>query len=110
MYKAPDTPGPRTVDVFPKGVAQLWRKAFERPGAEAEMRCRVADAVVRAKQRGADGLEIFLTPFRAALDQPDQHPTVQLAVARALVALQARDAAPSLLRIARAGGVELRNA
>src|SRR5205823_14354998 len=85
------------------------REAFERPGAEAEMRCRVAHAVVRAKQRGVEGLDIFLTPFRAAIDQPDQHPTVRLAVARALVDLEARDAAPSLLRIARAEGAEMRN-
>jgi HEAT repeat protein len=109
MYKAPDTPGPRTVAIFPTEAKQLWLKAFEREGAEAETRCRVADAVVRARQRGVAGLEVFIAPFRAAVDQPDQHPAVRLAVARALVVLEARDAAPSLLRMARAGGAEVRN-
>ncbi|MBI1915568.1 MAG: hypothetical protein HYS12_12670 [Planctomycetes bacterium] len=109
MYKAPATPGPEIVTVFPKDALPLWLKAFERPGAEAETRCRIADAVVRARQRRVEGLEVFIAPFRAAVDQPDQHPTVRLAVARALVALEARDAAPSLLRIAWAGGAEMRN-
>src|SRR5262249_34382604 len=109
MYKVPDTPAPRTVAIFPKEAKQLWLKAFEQSEAEAETRCRVADAVVRARQRRVEGLEMFIAPFRAAVDQPDQHPTVRLAVARALVALEARDAAPSLLRIARADGAEMRN-
>jgi HEAT repeat protein len=109
MYKVPDTPRPRTDCVFPAGLTQLWRRAFERPGAEAEIRCRLAHAVVRAKQLGVEDLDIFLPPFRGAIDQPDQHPTVRLAVARALVVLDARDAAPSLLRIAREGDVAMRN-
>src|SRR3954451_22273314 len=80
LYKAPDTPGPRTVAIFPKEAKQLWLKAFERPDAEAETRCRVADAVVRARQRRVEGLAMFIAPFRAAVDQPDQHPSVRLAV------------------------------
>src|SRR5262245_51230664 len=75
MYKIPDTPAPRTVAIFPKEAKQLWRKAFEQSEAEAETRCRVADAVVRARQRRVEGLEMFIAPFRAAVDQPDQHPT-----------------------------------
>src|SRR5437867_3660283 len=101
MYRAPATPGPQTVAIFPKEAKQLWLKAFERPGAEAETRCRVADAVVRARQRRVEGLEVFIAPFRAAVDQPDEHPMARLTMARALAALAARAAAPSLLRIPR---------
>src|SRR5262249_25787587 len=44
------------------------------------------------------------------LDQPDQHPTVRLAIARALITMDARKAAgPSLFRQAQSGGSDLRN-
>jgi HEAT repeat protein len=107
MYKAPDTPGPRFVLVFPEKAKDLWVKVLERP--EAELRCRAAEAIVRAHGRGVKGLETTIGPLRAALDQPDQHPAVRLAVARALIVLEAQVAAPSLFRLARSGGVELRN-
>src|SRR5262245_13575441 len=107
MYKAPDTPGPRTVFLFPEKAKDLWVKVLERP--DMEMRCRAAEAIVRAHGRGVKGLETTIAPLRAALEQPDQHPAVRLAVARALIVLEARGAAPSLFRLARSGGVELRN-
>src|SRR5262245_54211890 len=107
MYKAPDTPGPRTDFVFPEKAKDLWVKVLERP--DAEMRCRAAEAIVRAHGRGVKGLETTIAPLRAVLDQPDQHPAVRLAVARALIVLEAQDSARSLFRLARSGGVELRN-
>ena len=72
MYKAPDTPGPRTVFIFPEKAKDLWVRVLERPNAE--MRCRAAEAIVRAHDRGVKGLETTIAPLRAALDQPDQHP------------------------------------
>src|ERR1051325_3877467 len=55
MYKAPEMPGPRVVMVFPEGATHRWLKALGRP--EAEMRCRAADAIARARRLGVKGLE-----------------------------------------------------
>ncbi len=104
MYKAPDIFAARQ----PQQAAQtikaswlgLWLKALERP--EADFKCKAADAIVLAHRRGFKGLEAAVTPLIAALDRPDQHPAARLAAARALLALEARQAAASLLRQAQA--------
>src|SRR5262245_27657979 len=71
MYKAPEVPMLRVVPVFPEGATPLWLKALERP--EAEYRCQVAEAVAKAHERGAKGLEVTVAPLTAALDRPDQY-------------------------------------
>lgn len=106
MYHIPDIPMPPEVPVFPDGLKELWLRALERP--EADMKYKAADAVARAHQMGMKGLETTVAPLLAALDQPDQHPTVRLALARSLIALDARDSAPSLFRQAQAGSSDLR--
>jgi HEAT repeat protein len=105
MYKAPDLPVPEIVTIFPEKAKDLWLKALQRP--EADVKCQVADAVALAHRRGARGFEAFIDPFIATLDQPEPHPAVRLAVARTLIALDARKAAPYLLMHARAGGGDL---
>ncbi|HZY88655.1 MAG TPA: HEAT repeat domain-containing protein, partial [Gemmataceae bacterium] len=108
MYRDPDLPAPPVVTVFPKRAKELWLKALQRP--EAEMRFRAADAIALAHRRGMKGMETTVAPLVAVLDRPDQHPTVRLAAARALVTLEAREAAPSLFKQAQAGDVPLREA
>jgi HEAT repeat protein len=106
MYRRPDLPVPTVVSVFPDAARGLWLRALDRP--EAETRARAADMFGLARRRGATGLEVAVPRLVAELDRDGQDPTVRLAAARALVALDARDAAPALLKQARAGGVELR--
>jgi HEAT repeat protein len=108
MYKSPDPPAPHVEWVFPTGAKDLWLKALQRP--EAEFKCKAADAIARAHRQGVVGWEPAIEPLRAALDQADQHPSVRLAAARALVELEARDASASLLQQARTGGNDLRQA
>jgi HEAT repeat protein len=105
MYKLPDLPGPRTVHILPPKAVGLWLKALERP--EVELKCRAAEAFVLAHRRGFKTPEA-VAPLVAALERPDQHPSVRLAVAQALVALDARQAAPNLFQQARKGGSNLR--
>jgi HEAT repeat protein len=105
MYNDPALPFPRIETVL-VDAKELWLKAFARP--EAEMRCRAAEAIARAHREGVKGLEVTVPPLRAALDQPGQHPTVRLAVARALVTLDAKEAAPTLFRLSQAGDHDLR--
>jgi HEAT repeat protein len=105
MYKAPDLTVPQPVLLFPEKAKDLWLKALERP--EADLRRNAADAVALAQRRQVKGLETTVAPLLAALERED-HPTVRLAIARALVTLDARQAAEGLLRQARAGGSDLR--
>jgi HEAT repeat protein len=101
MYHSPRLPAARQVPAY-VDAKDLWLKALARPNAE--LRRQAADTIALAHQRGIKGLDKAIAPLRAVLDQPDQHPTVLLAAARALIALDARAAAPSLLRHARQGG------
>ncbi len=108
MYRDPELPVPRLVEVFPEEAKALWLRALERP--EVDLRIRAADSISLARRRGVKGIESTVPALVAALDRADQHPTVRVAVAKALIALGAKEAAPSLLRQAREGGRELRDA
>src|SRR5260370_5451082 len=101
MYASPALPTPPVVKVFPEGALRLWLRALERP--EADLRCQAADAIAQAHRRGMKGLEGAVAPLVAALDRADQDPAVRLAVAHALIALEARQAAASLLQAAAVG-------
>jgi HEAT repeat protein len=92
--------------VFSDEAKGLWLRALERP--EADLRCKAAEAIALAHQRGMEGLETTVGPLVQALDQAGQHPAVRLAIARTLVALDAREAAPSLLQHGQADGREMR--
>jgi HEAT repeat protein len=106
MYRLPALPLAPNEIVFPDELKGLWLRALERP--EAEMRLRAAEAITLAQQRGMKGLESTIPRLIAALDAPDQHEAVRVAVARALAVLDARQSAASLLRLAETGGVDLR--
>ncbi len=106
MYHNPDVPISPEVHVFPDGLKELWLRALERP--EADMRYKAADAIALAHKMGLKGLETTIAPLLAALDRPDQSPTVRLALARALIVLEARESASSLLHQAQAGSSDLR--
>jgi HEAT repeat protein len=106
MYKAPSLPVPQVVTVFPEKAIDLWLKALDQP--EADVKCQAAEAIALAHRRGMKGLEKTIEPLVATLDQPDQRPAVRLGVARTLIALDARTAAPSLLKQAQANGGDLR--
>ena len=107
MYKLPDLPAQPVVMVFPEEAKALWLRALERP--DADTKCKAADTIALARRRGVKGLESTVAPLLAQLDQRDQHPAARLAVAKALIALDARQAAPNLLRQSQAGGSDLRD-
>jgi hypothetical protein len=105
MYGDPKVPIQHVVIKY-VGARDLWLEALERP--EADLRCKAADAIALAHQHGVEGMEKTIGPLLAELDRPDQHPTVCLAVARALIVLNARKCAASLFREAQSGNSELR--
>ncbi len=96
MYQDPAIPLAPVAPVLPPRTRALWLRALERP--EVEMRIRAADAFALASRRGYKGFDDAVPALTAALERPDQHPTVRLAAARALTALDVREAAPALLR------------
>jgi len=108
MYKSPELPvAPREEVIFPDKLLDLWLKALERP--DADIKCKVADAIMIARQRGMQGLDRAIAPLRAALERADQHATVRLAVARTLIVLDAKESAATLLQQARAGNQQMRD-
>jgi HEAT repeat protein len=106
MYNDPEIPVARVVKTYPKGMAELWISALGRP--ERDLRTRAAQAIAAAHESGMPGLTAAVGPLTQLVEQPDQHPAVLAAVARALVVLDARDSAPALLKLARSGTPELR--
>jgi len=106
MYRLPDLPVPRVEFIFPKGAKALWLRALERP--EADLRCKAAHAIALAHRDGVKGFETTIGPLLAVFDRADAPPTVRLAVAEALIALEAREAADSLFRQAQSGDSDLR--
>src|SRR5262245_43378849 len=91
MYRLPALPKPRTEYTFPTGAKELWLRALQRP--EADMKCKAARAIATAHREGFKGFETTIPALLEVFDQRDQHPTVRLEVAEALIVLDAREAA-----------------
>ena len=108
MYRDPDLPFlPPVVYVLPEATWRLWQKALERP--EVDLRCKAADAIALAHRLGFKGLEATI-PNLVAASKREQPPVVRLAIARALIALDAKQAASDLWERAATGGIDLREA
>lgn len=105
MYRDPHLPVPEVALSFPEEAKALWLRALERP--EVEMRRQAAEAIALARRRGATGLETMVGPLVAVLDRPEQPLAVRIAAADALIALDARQAAPSLFRQVATGNADL---
>src|SRR5690349_13844585 len=58
MYHDPDLPPPPIEYFFPEKTQALWLKALQQP--QADLRCKAADAIARARERGVKGLEVFI--------------------------------------------------
>jgi HEAT repeat protein len=96
MYRDPALELPKVVRTFPPGLAERWLAALDRP--EAELQAQAASAIALAHERGMPGLAAAVGPLTRVLERADQSPAARAAAARALVALEARDTAPSLSR------------
>jgi HEAT repeat protein len=99
----PDETGAVVAKFHPR-LKALWLEALARP--EADLKRQAADAIVRAHRLGMPGLQEVVPRLLAELEAPDAHPVVRLAVARALIALDARQAAPALMKRSRTGGFD----
>lgn len=103
MYDVPKITIPDPIIVFRPELKTLWLKALARP--EADLQHQAADAFVRARRLGMKDLDDVVKPLTDALNARDQHPVVRQSAARALVALDAKQSAPSLFRHLSAEGL-----
>lgn len=83
----------------------IWLKTLEHD--ESDLRREAADTITRAHQLGMPGSDALIDGLMHVLQSPDEHPVARTAAARALVALDARRAAPLLAEHARRGPIEL---
>ena len=104
MHRDPVFQRPATEVRFPPGLPALWLQAIERP--ERDLKRRGASAIALAHSKGLTGLEVTIEPLMKILDQPDEDRTVRLTAARALVELDAREAAPLLFKSLQPGDVD----
>jgi hypothetical protein len=103
----PHIPVGRTIRVFHERLLPLWLQALERP--EADLKRQAAATIALAHQKGMAGLEACVGPLLHTFAQPDLHPTVRLAVAQALIELDARQAADVLFAHAKEDGIDMRS-
>jgi HEAT repeat protein len=106
MLRSPELPTPKVVLTFPEKLSALWLEALDRP--EANLRCQAAQSIGRAHQQGMTGLRVAIPALTRELDRAGQHSSTRAAAAWALVALDARDAAPALFKLVLSGDAELR--
>ena len=90
---------------FPKRLAPLWVEALKQP--DTDLQRQAAETMARATRGGMKGLEIAVEPLIRTMTADDQHPVVQLACARALIELNAQQAAPTLLELTRDSGLDM---
>jgi HEAT repeat protein len=107
MYRLPPMPVAHVEYTFPAGAKELWLRVL-RERTEVDMKCKAAHAIATAHRDGVKGFETTIPDLLAMFDQKDQHATVLLAVAEALIALDAKQASASFFRHAQSGDSDLR--
>src|ERR1700722_8634273 len=105
MYKSPELPAPRIVEVLPKGQIDLWVGILEGPNVETK--CAAAQSITLAHTRGIKGLEAAIPKLLEELNRANSDSTTRLAVAQSLIALDAKQAADSFFRLGSSDDAEL---
>ncbi len=81
---------------------QLWLQVLT--GSEVELQIKAAEAIALAHQRGVPNMAEAVPQLISVLNGIDAHPLLRLAVVRALVVLDAREAAEILMNHAQRAG------
>jgi HEAT repeat protein len=94
----------KKVAKFAPRLKSLWLEALSRP--EADLKRRAAEAIARAHRLGMSGLADTAPRLVEELEAAGSHRVVRLAAAQALIALDARQAAPALMKFAQADDLD----
>src|SRR5437764_3993599 len=105
MYRTPEIPVARVIKTFPDGLLKLWLEALDRP--EADFKINASLAMAAAHPHGLKGLSAAIGPLRRELNRADINPAVRTSIVRALVMLDARNAAEDLLKLLSTEDAEL---
>lgn len=84
----------------------LWLQALARP--EADLQRMTAETIAQAHEFGFEGMAEARPRLLEILSAEKSHPTARFAAARALIALDTRDAAPALFDASQLHGADLR--
>lgn len=103
-WSNPDVDIPPPVTVFHPRLLPLWLEALEQP--DSDLRRQAAEAIRDAHLLGMAKLDQAIEPLTRLLADPDEHPVVKLAIARALISLDARQTAPALAKELESLGVD----
>lgn len=101
LLKAPDR-----VKFFTTSYKPLWLQALARP--EADLQRLSAETIAQAHEFGFAGMIDARPRLLEILAAKGTHPTARFAAARALIALNTRDAAPALFEASKNFGADLR--
>lgn len=101
----PEKVSPSVVTLNP-GLLPLWKKALARP--ESDLQRQAAMAITRAQRNGHQGLRAFAPDLMLLLRRKEAHPTVRMEAARALIALDHREAASLLVDVSQHDGQLMR--
>lgn len=92
------------VPTFHPRLASLWMQAFNQP--EAQTRYEAAVAIAAAHAQGMQGLGMTLHRLSQIAASQEEHPMARQAAVKAIIALDARDQADTLLQLGRELGQE----
>ncbi len=106
IHTDPYIPVGKVEKVFHKRLTPIWLQALARP--EHDLQRLAASAIALAHKKGQTGLDQTIAPLLSALGRPEQLDAVRLAVAQALIELDARDTAAVLFAHAQKDGVDMR--
>ncbi|MEK6261594.1 MAG: HEAT repeat domain-containing protein [Planctomycetota bacterium] len=106
MDKDPELRVPEPLKVWSPRFKQLWLEALSRP--EQDMQRMAADTIAKAHEVGLPGMEEAVPVLTKLLTADGSLPATRFAAARALMALKATHAAPSLFEAAQHHDAELR--
>lgn len=90
----PEVQSPTSKTIISPKFKPVWLEGLR--GPEVDLKRQAADTIARAHKMGMPGLADTVGPLMELLDAPDQDSVVQVAAVRALVSLDAREAAPLL--------------
>jgi HEAT repeat protein len=97
MDRSPELHTPKLIKVFPKGLIDSWVGVLD--GPNVDMKCAAAQSIAYAHSQGMTGLEASIPKLVQELNRMEAHRATRLAVAHALIALDAKQAADSMFRL-----------
>jgi HEAT repeat protein len=108
MWNDPKLQMPQQPEFLSSKSLPVWLQALA--GPEVDLKRQAADTIAIARERGMQGLEAAVEPLMGVLRAEDRHPLAALAAARALSAIDARQAAELLWERAASDGSDVAQA